>query len=280
MPRRATIVIARHLDGDAAFRAREDALVACCMKAGWDVLVVPHLYHLPSEHPLWPELASRPVPVGVAMWVYPRPAEWLLHEHGVEPVIVVDLNVSAADDAFAQLASALPKAPGAGEVREYEYEDEIRERWYPIIDRSRCIGCRHCLQFCLFGVYELDEKGRVVTAQPDNCKSGCPACARICPQGAIIFPLCDEPAIAGAPGTLMEPDAAARRMFYVRSGLPCPVCGQVAEAGRSGGAASCPECGSPRDEDDASDTRSASPVYDEIDALIDSLDEIAGGGGR
>jgi ferredoxin len=34
--------------------------------------------------------------------------------------------------------------------------------------------------------------------QPDNCRKGCPACSRVCPENAIIFPQHKAPAIAGA----------------------------------------------------------------------------------
>ena len=44
------------------------------------------------------------------------------------------------------------------------------------------------LSFCLFGVYEVGENGRVVVKEPGNCKPGCPACARVCPEAAIMFP--------------------------------------------------------------------------------------------
>ncbi len=59
--------------------------------------------------------------------------------------------------------------------------------WFPIIDYSRCSGCGQCADFCLFGVYEKSE-GRVNAINPQECKNNCPACARICPQTAIIFP--------------------------------------------------------------------------------------------
>ena len=49
----------------------------------------------------------------------------------------------------------------------------------------------------------MDAAGRVSVAQPDNCKPGCPACARVCPASAIIFPECsDDEAIAGGEGTV------------------------------------------------------------------------------
>jgi MinD superfamily P-loop ATPase len=59
--------------------------------------------------------------------------------------------------------------------------------WYPVIDYSRCTACGQCADFCLFGVYEKAE-GKVNVINPKGCKNNCPACARICPQTAIIFP--------------------------------------------------------------------------------------------
>lgn len=60
--------------------------------------------------------------------------------------------------------------------------------WYPVIDYGRCVNCKQCLNFCLFGVYTLDSDGRVKVDKPTNCKTNCPACARVCPHAAIIFP--------------------------------------------------------------------------------------------
>lgn len=77
-------------------------------------------------------------------------------------------------------------------------------RWYPVIDFGRCNDCMECLDFCLFGVYGVDDDGHVVVESPNNCKRGCPACSRVCPQNAILFPMHRTPAIAGAPGAGMD----------------------------------------------------------------------------
>ena len=69
--------------------------------------------------------------------------------------------------------------------------------WFPVIDRQRCVDCRQCVSFCLFGVYAEDVAGRVQVVQPRNCKDHCPACARICPEVAIIFPKHPEEVISG-----------------------------------------------------------------------------------
>jgi Pyruvate/2-oxoacid:ferredoxin oxidoreductase delta subunit len=81
-------------------------------------------------------------------------------------------------------------------------EDLLRQpdrRWYPVIDYSRCTNCMECLDFCLFGVYGVDKTERINVESQDNCKRGCPACSRVCPEHAIMFPDYKSPAIAGAP---------------------------------------------------------------------------------
>jgi Pyruvate/2-oxoacid:ferredoxin oxidoreductase delta subunit len=72
-------------------------------------------------------------------------------------------------------------------------------RWYPVIDYSRCTNCMECIDFCLFGVYGVDSLDRINVENQDNCKRGCPACSRVCPEQAIMFPDYKTPAIAGAP---------------------------------------------------------------------------------
>jgi hypothetical protein len=78
-------------------------------------------------------------------------------------------------------------------------DEQPGRRWYPVIDFSRCTNCMECIDFCLFGVYGVDTVETIVVEQPDNCRKGCPACSRVCPQNAIIFPQHKTPAIAGAP---------------------------------------------------------------------------------
>jgi NAD-dependent dihydropyrimidine dehydrogenase PreA subunit len=79
------------------------------------------------------------------------------------------------------------------------HSDEVGRRWYPVIDYSRCTNCMECIDFCLFGVYGVDKVETILVEQPDNCRKGCPACSRVCPENAIIFPQHKTPTIAGAP---------------------------------------------------------------------------------
>jgi len=55
-----------------------------------------------------------------------------------------------------------------------------------------------CIDFCLFGVYGVDRIDTILVEQPDNCRKGCPACSRVCPENAIMFPQHKTPAIAGS----------------------------------------------------------------------------------
>jgi NAD-dependent dihydropyrimidine dehydrogenase PreA subunit len=78
--------------------------------------------------------------------------------------------------------------------------EDTGRRWYPVIDYSRCTNCMECIDFCLFGVYGVDALDRILVEQQDSCKKGCPACSRVCPANAIIFPHHKTAAIAGADG--------------------------------------------------------------------------------
>ncbi len=60
--------------------------------------------------------------------------------------------------------------------------------WFPVIDYDRCTNCMQCLSFCLFDVYGVDEDQKIQVQNNDNCKTNCPACSRVCPEVAIMFP--------------------------------------------------------------------------------------------
>lgn len=60
--------------------------------------------------------------------------------------------------------------------------------WFPVIDFGRCTNCMQCLTFCLFDVYGVTAEKQIRVQNPSNCKTDCPACSRVCPEVAILFP--------------------------------------------------------------------------------------------
>ena len=170
--------------------------------------------------------------------------------------------------------------------------EPVEPRWYPVLDYSKCVMCGQCHDFCLFGVYTTDNENRPQVTEPDNCKPGCAACARVCPQGAIIFPLyAGDPGIAGAPGAKPAAGPALPESF-LKKGEPCPVCGCACDCQRSvdgtapPGKTVCPACGCVCDsgkgpcackpfklpaKDASAPTQEP---RDELDDLIDELDQL------
>ena len=105
----------------------------------------------------------------------------------------------AGNGQAAMVQLGLPKREEAASFAPEQLLQQPQRRWYPVIDYSRCTNCMECLDFCLFGVYGVDKMDRILVEQQDNCKKGCPACSRVCPEQAIMFPDYKTPAIAGAP---------------------------------------------------------------------------------
>jgi NAD-dependent dihydropyrimidine dehydrogenase PreA subunit len=101
-------------------------------------------------------------------------------------------------DAAPIATSPLPIALSDGGAGPTRIDDAAARRWYPVIDYSRCTNCMECIDFCLFGVYGVDRAQTILVEQPDNCRKGCPACSRVCPANAIMFPQHKTPAIAGS----------------------------------------------------------------------------------
>lgn len=138
---------------------------------------------------------------------YPRTIRWLLKFAGIDlsddSVRSVNVRTTTADD----LAAILPPTGVApASIPDLKSREEWVP-WFPVLDYDRCNQCRQCLSFCPFGVYELVDK-RVVVKNPIQCKNNCPACARICPQVAIVFPKVKDSPINGAEVT---PEDVARQ---------------------------------------------------------------------
>ena len=152
-------------------------------------------------------------------------------------------------------------------------EEEPVRRWYPVIDFSRCTNCMECIDFCLFGVYGVDNAETILVEQPDNCRKGCPACSRVCPENAIIFPQHKTPAIAGS----AEVSAGLKIDLSQLFGAPTEgkSAEEIATAERdeqlvlAGREAVGMTIGVPKRQDNK-----ANEPKDELDDLIDELDEL------
>jgi len=70
--------------------------------------------------------------------------------------------------------------------------------WFPVIDYDRCTNCMQCLSFCLFDVYGVSADAKIQVQKQSNCKTDCPACSRVCPEVAILFPKYKAGPINGA----------------------------------------------------------------------------------
>jgi hypothetical protein len=129
--------------------------------------------------------------------IYPRPDR---------NIHCIDMKVSENVETFADeirrivVRSRMPAIRRLPIVAEaiVHVDEPTSRRWYPVIDFSRCTNCMECVDFCLFGVYGVDGTESILVEQPDNCRKGCPACSRVCPENAIMFPQHKAPAIAGA----------------------------------------------------------------------------------
>ena len=157
-----------------------------------------------------------------------------------------------------------------GEGRLLRVEESTARRWYPVIDFTRCTNCMECIDFCLFGVYGVDAAETILVEQPDNCRKGCPACSRVCPENAIIFPQHKSPAIAGS--SLVESGdfkIDLSKLFGAQQGIGTAVEERDRELLAAGRDAVGMEVGIPKRQQG----RPASD-QDELDALIDELDEM------
>ncbi|HWB00420.1 MAG TPA: ferredoxin family protein, partial [Pirellulales bacterium] len=143
-------------------------------------------------------------------------------------------------------------------------------RWYPVIDYSRCTNCLECIDFCLFGVYGIDRADQILVEQPDNCRKGCPACSRVCPANAIMFPQHKSPAIAGSAN---EEAAGLKidlsKLFGAPDALQAAVLERDVELVAVGRDAVGMSIGIPKRQPAGGDA-----AKDELDALIDELESL------
>ena len=109
----------------------------------------------------------------------------LLLERGLEVSCRHDTGVSRSDlagDSTEAIAASLADRAAAPAT------PASWKPWFPVIDYSRCTNCMQCLSFCLFDVYGVSAEKKIQVQNQSNCKTECPACSRVCPEVAIMFP--------------------------------------------------------------------------------------------
>jgi Pyruvate/2-oxoacid:ferredoxin oxidoreductase delta subunit len=126
---------------------------------------------------------------------FPRAVRWLFHAAGVSlngQARLFNMRTQSPEEIIAQIADCglriADSNQGVNPQSEITNSQSDWVPWFPVIDYDRCHNCKQCMNFCLFGVYALSDEGRVEVRKPTGCKTNCPACARMCPQKAIIFP--------------------------------------------------------------------------------------------
>jgi ferredoxin len=181
-------------------------------------------------------------------------------------------EAARANPTLVELGLPRPKEPAAAPAR-FTPEQLLQapnRRWYPVIDYSRCTNCMECIDFCLFGVYGVDQQDRILVEHQDNCKRGCPACSRVCPEHAIMFPEYKTPAIAGAPvGAIGELKIDLSKLFGGQDAIAIAAQERDHELVRDGRAAVGLTVGIPKRQVD----KERQPK-DELDNLMDALDAL------
>jgi NAD-dependent dihydropyrimidine dehydrogenase PreA subunit len=110
----------------------------------------------------------------------------------------VDEAVAVVEEARGARPMNRPPEAGQAGVAAANTADTWKP-WFPVIDTARCTNCMQCLSFCLFDVYGVSAEHTLRVENPANCKVNCPACSRVCPEVAIMFPKYHAGPIDGGP---------------------------------------------------------------------------------
>ena len=132
---------------------------------------------------------------------YPRAVKWLFHAAGVDLDEDRATVYNMREQESSEIVEGLLGADAAVEPVEAIPEEKPAEPWkpwFPVIDFNRCTNCMQCLSFCLFDVYGVSDDKQIQVKNPTKCKTDCPACSRVCPEAAILFPKYRSGPINGA----------------------------------------------------------------------------------
>lgn len=165
-------------------------------RAGYQVRIVADMCEMALQEPdMVAEIAR-----GTVVGCHKRALAALFDSVGVKAERLIDLRGGTVGEVLGEMGLQSQRLLECDEevLREIESLEQKagQDAWYPLLDAQKCVNCGKCHDFCLFGVYTM-EQGEVSVANPTNCKNNCPACARVCPVGAVIFAKHDEAPING-----------------------------------------------------------------------------------
>jgi NAD-dependent dihydropyrimidine dehydrogenase PreA subunit len=188
---------------------------------------------------------------------------------GAQQVYIRNIEGMPANDTVAMVES-LCKERGLHEPGGWK-------PWFPVIDYDRCTNCMQCLSFCLFDVYGVSKQGKIQVQNNDNCKTDCPACSRVCPEVAILFPKYRHGPIHGG-----EVNADDMRRESMKVDISALLGGDIYQALRDRSAKAKSRFSKERDEDRALKERQRCltklqadlDIPAEVFASLPSLDEI------
>ncbi len=192
-----------------------------------------------------------------------------LAQDGDTKVYIRNVEGKTADEAV-ELVESLCREAGLHEPGGWK-------PWFPVIDYDRCTNCMQCLSFCLFDVYGVSQDGKIQVQNNDNCKTDCPACSRVCPEVAILFPKYRHGPIHGG-----EVNADDMRRESMKVDISALLGGDIYQALRDRSAKAKSRFSKERDEDRALKERQRClaklqkdlDIPAEVFASLPSIDEI------
>lgn len=183
---------------------------------GWEVRIEPDLCELAADR--GDEMKS--IAEGVIVGCHERALKSIVESTGMTPGKLLNARENDAETLLNEIGILSPEES----VKLEEYRSIIadmpgkygEDAWYPVLDKDVCAECSKCLDYCPFGVYEMvDDRVRVM--HPHNCKNNCPACARLCPANAVIFPKYSQSPINGGEAEEDEATQLDTKALYAKA---------------------------------------------------------------